>query len=117
MTFSYQKTQFPRKPIRPRQPSRRRPARTTRSPRRLPEHLSSALLLRRMLLLVAAGLLLIGAIALWRMEKSHLIRTSQYEVPQFTCCESYIGYPGANGSQARAISTIVVRSHLGPMLS
>jgi len=73
MTHSFRQTQIPSKTIRPRRFPKRHSARSTRLPRRLPEHLSSALLLRRMLLLVGVGILLIGAIAIWYRVKLSLV--------------------------------------------
>jgi hypothetical protein len=81
MTHAFRQTSFPMKPIGPHRTPRRYRGRSIRPPRRLPEHLSSVLILKRLLLFAAVGLLLIGVIVLWRIEKSRLTGASQYGEP------------------------------------
>ena len=67
--------------------------------------MSSLLILRRALLLVAAGLLPIGAIAFWHRGKLNLIDATVYTDPQCTCCKSYADYLDTHGFAVTLIST------------
>jgi hypothetical protein len=106
MTHSFRQHQPPVKLIHQRQPPKRNSPRAIRPPRRLPENLSSTLILRRVLILLAVGIVPLGAIAFWRRGKLNLIEATVYMDPQCLCCESYARYLDAHGFAVKVVSTI-----------
>lgn len=107
MTHSFREHRFPLKPLRPRgSPHKGRSARSIRSPRRLPEHLSSVLLLRRLLILLVASILPLGAIALLHRHELDLTGAVLYRSPRCTCCDGYARYLSENGFDVTIVSVI-----------